>query len=51
VPALTAGIQGLRKRWERGALENGSLAPELKERLSRRTRSQEFAKVLEEVAE
>jgi len=51
VPALTAAIQGLRTRWERGALENGSLAPELKERLSRRTRSQEFAKVLEEVAE
>jgi glycosyltransferase involved in cell wall biosynthesis len=51
VPALKAAIQGLRTRWERGALENGSLPPELKERLSRRTRSQEFAKVLEAVAE
>jgi len=50
VPALKAAIDGLRTRWQRGALENGSLPPELKERLSRRTRSREFADVLEELA-
>jgi glycosyltransferase involved in cell wall biosynthesis len=49
VPALKAAITGLRARWEKGALENGSLPPELKEQLSRRTRSQEFAAVLKDV--
>ena len=46
VAALTAAIEGLRARWKRGALENGSLSEELKERLSRRTRSREFAELL-----
>ena len=32
VPALKAAITGLRARWEKGALDNGSLPPELKER-------------------
>jgi len=50
VPALRAAIEGLRARWQRGALENGSLSPELKERLSRRTRSREFADLLKELA-
>jgi hypothetical protein len=50
VPALKAAIQGLRARWQRGSLENGSLPPELKERLSRRARSREFADVIEKVA-
>ena len=50
VPALQAAIQGLRARWQRGALENGSLPPELRERLSRRTRSREFADLLRELA-
>jgi glycosyltransferase involved in cell wall biosynthesis len=49
VAALTAAINGLRARWEKGALDNGSLSPELKERLSRRTRSREFAELLREV--
>jgi glycosyltransferase involved in cell wall biosynthesis len=49
VAALTAAIEGLRARWKRGALENGSLSEELKERLSRRTRSREFAELLREV--
>jgi glycosyltransferase involved in cell wall biosynthesis len=50
VAALTAAIEGLRARWKRGALENGSLSEELKERLSRRTRSREFADLLRELA-
>jgi glycosyltransferase involved in cell wall biosynthesis len=50
VPALKAAISGLRARWEKGALENGSLSPELKEELSRRRRSQEFADLLKDVA-
>jgi glycosyltransferase involved in cell wall biosynthesis len=50
VPGLKAAISGLRARWEKGALENGSLPPELKEELSRRRRSQEFADLLKDVA-
>jgi glycosyltransferase involved in cell wall biosynthesis len=49
VAALTAAIEGLRARWKRGALGNGSLSEELKERLSRRTRSREFAELLKDV--
>jgi len=51
VAAIKAAIDGLHTRWRRGALESGSLPPELKEHLSRRTRSQEFARLLEEVAD
>ena len=50
VPALKAAISGLHARWEKGALDNGSLPPELKEQLSRRARSQEFAELLKDVA-
>ncbi|HKB20678.1 MAG TPA: glycosyltransferase family 4 protein [Gaiellaceae bacterium] len=50
VAALKAAISGLRARWERGALENGNLPQELKDELSRRTRSREFADLLEDVA-
>ncbi len=50
VPALRAAISGLRARWEKGALENGSLPPGLKDELSRRTRSREFADLLKDVA-
>jgi glycosyltransferase involved in cell wall biosynthesis len=49
VPALRAAITGLRARWERGALENGTLPPDLKEQLSRRARSREFAELLRDV--
>jgi glycosyltransferase involved in cell wall biosynthesis len=49
VAGLRAAIDGLRARWEKGALENGSLSAELKEQLSRRTRSREFAALLREV--
>jgi hypothetical protein len=46
VEALGAAITGLRARWQAGALNGGSLSPELRERLSRRTRSREFAELL-----
>ena len=50
VAALKSAISGLRARWQKGALANGSLPQELKDELSRRTRSQEFADLLEDVA-
>jgi hypothetical protein len=50
VAGLTAAIEGLRARWKKGALVNGSLSEQLKERLSRRTRSREFADLLREIA-
>jgi glycosyltransferase involved in cell wall biosynthesis len=50
VAGLTAAIEGLRARWKKGALVNGNLSEELKERLSRRTRSREFADLLREIA-
>ena len=50
VAALKTAITGLHARWEKGALDNGSLSPELREQLSRRTRSQEFATLLRSVA-
>ena len=50
VPALRAAITGLHARWRKGALDGAALSPELRERLSRRTRSREFAEVLRSVA-
>jgi glycosyltransferase involved in cell wall biosynthesis len=50
VGALHAAITGLRARWQAGALDGGGLSPELRERLSRRTRSREFAELLREIA-
>ena len=49
VAALKSAISGLRARWEKGALANGSLSPQLREQLSRETRSREFAEVLRSV--
>ena len=50
VAALRSAITGLRARWQAGALDGSSLSPELHERLSRRTRSREFADLLREIA-
>jgi glycosyltransferase involved in cell wall biosynthesis len=50
VRALRTAIKGLRARWQAGALENGGLTSELRERLSRRARSREFAELLREIA-
>jgi glycosyltransferase involved in cell wall biosynthesis len=46
VPGLRAAITGLRARWQKGALDGAALAPDLREQLSRRTRSREFADLL-----
>ena len=50
VAAISAAIAGLRARWRAGALDGGHLTPELRERLSRQTRSSEFADVLRSLA-
>ena len=50
VPALRAAITGLHARWRKGALDGAAISPELRESLSRRTRSREFAEVLRSVA-
>jgi len=49
VDALRAAISGLHARWRAGALDGAELSPELRERLSRRARSREFADLLREV--
>ena len=46
VAGLRSAIAGLRARWQAGALDGASLSPELREQLSRRTRSGEFAELL-----
>ncbi|MEP6909348.1 MAG: glycosyltransferase family 4 protein [Actinomycetota bacterium] len=46
VSGLRSAIGGLRARWKSGSLDGSSLSPELKEGLSRRTRSREFAHLL-----
>ncbi len=51
VGALGQAIAGLRARWKAGALDGGAgLTAELREHLSRRTRSREFAELLRSVS-
>ena len=50
VDALRTAINGLRARWQAGALNGAELGPELREELSRRARSREFAELLRSVA-
>jgi glycosyltransferase involved in cell wall biosynthesis len=50
VAGLREAISGLLARWQAGALDGSSLSAELKEQLSRRTRSREFAQLLEDIA-
>jgi glycosyltransferase involved in cell wall biosynthesis len=50
VAALRDAIAGLRARWQAGVLDGANLSPELREGLSRRTRSKEFADVLRSLA-
>jgi glycosyltransferase involved in cell wall biosynthesis len=50
VEALRAAITGLHARWRAGALDGAQLSPELREGLSRKTRSREFAELLRSVA-
>ena len=50
VRALQDAIAGLRAQWRAGALDGTRLTDELRQRLSRRTRSREFAELLRSVA-
>jgi glycosyltransferase involved in cell wall biosynthesis len=50
VAAISAAIAGLRARWQAGALDGGGLTLELRNALSRRTRSGEFAGVVRSLA-
>ena len=47
---LREALLGLHARWRAGRLSNGYLTDELRRRLSRKTRVEELAKLLEEVA-
>jgi glycosyltransferase involved in cell wall biosynthesis len=50
VEAAAAALADLHGRWRAGGLEDAPLTDEWKRRLARRTRSQEFARLLEAVA-
>jgi glycosyltransferase involved in cell wall biosynthesis len=47
VDSISTALDGLVKRWRAGALDGSPLDPELRERLSRRTRTRELAELLE----
>jgi glycosyltransferase involved in cell wall biosynthesis len=49
VVGLTAALSELAGRWRAGSLDGKPLAPERRERLSRRARAQELAQVLDDV--
>jgi len=46
VPAIRAALEDLVERWRAGALDGTPLSPDLRERLSRRTRVRELADLL-----
>jgi glycosyltransferase involved in cell wall biosynthesis len=50
VAGLRQALAGLEARWRAGALDGTRLSPELREGLSRRTRSRELAELLRSVA-
>ena len=47
VESISTALDGLVKRWQANALDGATLEPGLKERLSRKTRTREFADLLE----
>jgi hypothetical protein len=47
---LGEALRGLHARWRAGKLTDGYLSEEQRRRLSRKTRVEELAKLLEEVA-
>ena len=47
VASISTALDGLVKRWQANALDGATLEPGLKERLSRKTRTREFADLLE----
>jgi len=50
VDGIARELAALQEAWRAGALEGTPLSAEWKRKLSRRTRVEEFARVLEEVA-
>jgi glycosyltransferase involved in cell wall biosynthesis len=51
VDGMSAALVDLRARWRAGGLEETPLSEEWKRRVSRRARSEEFARLLEELAQ
>ncbi len=49
VDAIEAALRDLHARWSAGSLDGTPLAPELRTKLDRRTRAEEFARVLRDV--
>jgi hypothetical protein len=47
--AIEAALRDLHTRWAAGSLDGTPLAPELRTKLDRRTRAEEFARVLRDV--
>jgi glycosyltransferase involved in cell wall biosynthesis len=50
VPALRAALEALHERWRAGQLDGIALDPEMRRRLSRRTRVEELAQLLHKLA-
>jgi glycosyltransferase involved in cell wall biosynthesis len=48
--AMEAALRDLHARWQIGALEGTPLSPELRTKLDRRTRAEELARILRDVA-
>jgi glycosyltransferase involved in cell wall biosynthesis len=49
VPGMVAALRELHARWRAGALDDAPLSEEWRRRVSRRSRSEEIARVLEQV--
>jgi glycosyltransferase involved in cell wall biosynthesis len=49
VEGMVAALRGLHERWRAGSLDGPPLTPEWRRRISRRTRSEELARLLEQV--
>jgi hypothetical protein len=50
VDAIESALRDLHARWQAGSLEGTTLSPELRTRLDRRTRAEEFARVLRDLS-
>ncbi len=49
VDGMTAALRDLHDRWRAGTLDGPPLTPEWRRKVSRRTRSEELARLLEQV--
>jgi hypothetical protein len=50
VDAIQAALRDLHARWQAGSLAGTPLSPELRTKLDRRTRAEELARVLRDLA-